>query len=387
MVTTSRADYGVYVPLLKMIQDDPDLSLHLIVGGMHLSSEFGSTVRIIEQDGFEIVARVDMLSPSDDPEGIAQSMGQGVIEFSRVYSEHRPDILIVLGDRFEMYSAALAALPHKIPVAHIHGGEITRGAIDDALRHSMTKLAHLHFVSAKEYARRVIQLGEEPWRVTVSGAPALDNLRTLQLPSADQLEQEFGLDLGHFPLLVTFHSVTLEFEQTEWQTGELMAALESSGMPVVFTAPNADTGGRIISAEIDRQVQNHPEWRLVDNLGTPNYFALMKVSAAMVGNSSSGMVEAALFGLPVVNIGTRQEGRLRNSNILDVGYRRDEILQGIRKAASPEFRHQASQVDDLYGDGHAAERIVDVLKNVPLDDHLIMKQFVDQPQVSAGVTR
>jgi UDP-N-acetylglucosamine 2-epimerase (non-hydrolysing)/GDP/UDP-N,N'-diacetylbacillosamine 2-epimerase (hydrolysing) len=386
VVTTSRADYGVYVPILKMIQGDPSLSLHLIVGGMHLSREFGSTVQLIEKDGFEIAARVDMLSQSDDPQGIAESMGKGVIEFSRAYAERRPDILIVLGDRFEMYSAALAALPHKIPVAHIHGGEVTKGAIDDALRHSMTKLAHLHFVSAEEYARRVIQLGEETWRVTVSGAPALDNLHTLHLPSAEQLEQEFGLELDCPPLLVTYHPVTLEFEQTGWQTGELMAALESSGMPVVFTAPNADTGGRMIAAEIDRHVQKHPEWRLVKNLGTPNYFGLMKVSAAMVGNSSSGIVEAAPFGLPVVNIGTRQQGRLRNSNIIDVGYHRDEILRGIRKAVSPEFRHDASQVTNLYGDGHAAERIVEVLKNVTLDDRLIVKEFVDQIQVSAGVT-
>jgi len=387
VVTTSRADYGVYFPVLKKIQEDPDLTLHLIVGGMHLSSEFGSTVQLIEEDGFEIAFRVDMLSPSDDPEGIAKSMGQGVIEFSQVYAAHRPDILIVLGDRFEMYSAALAALPHKIPVAHIHGGEITKGAIDDALRHSMTKLAHLHFVSAQQYGRRVIQLGEEPWRVTVSGAPALDNLRSLQLPSTRQLEQRFGLELERSPLLVTYHPVTLEFEHTEWQISEIMAALESSGLPVIFTAPNADTGGRIIATVIDRQVRNHPEWRLVKNLGTPNYFGLMKASAAMVGNSSSGMVEAAPLGLPVVNIGSRQGGRIRNSNIIDVGNRHDEILHGIMKAVSPEFRNEASQVNNLYGDGHAAERIVEVLKNVPLDDRLIVKEFVDQPQASAGVTQ
>ena len=214
VVTVGRSDYGIYLPLLRKIREDPHLQLHLIVAGMHLSPEFGLTVKNIEADGFETNERVEMLMSSDTPGGIAKSMGLGTIGFAESYARFRPDILLVLGDRFEMHAAALAALPFKIPVAHIHGGEITEGAIDDALRHSITKLSHLHFVSTQEYAHRVLQLGEEPWRVIISGAPSLDNLHNIKLLEREQLETHTGLRLGGNPLLVTYHPVTLEYEQT-----------------------------------------------------------------------------------------------------------------------------------------------------------------------------
>ncbi len=235
VVTVSRSDYGSYLPVLREIREDPGLKLHLIVSGMHLSPEFGLTARAIEADGFEINDCVEMLLSSDTPEGISKSMGLGLIGFAQSYACFRPDILLVLGDRFEMHAAALAALPFKIPVAHIHGGEITEGAIDDALRHSITKLSHLHFVSTEEYARRVIQMGEEPWRVIVSGAPSLDNLFNLALLERQELQARFGLFLERDPLLVTYHPVTLEYEQTEWQVNELLAALQAFDLPVVFT--------------------------------------------------------------------------------------------------------------------------------------------------------
>lgn len=376
-VTVGRSDYGIYLPVLRKIQADPDLRLSLIVAGMHLSPEFGMTVRTIEHDGFEIGERVEMLLSSDTPEAIAKSMGIGTMSYAQAYARARPDILLVLGDRFEMHAAALAALPFKIPVAHIHGGEITEGAIDDALRHSMTKLSHLHFVATREYGVRVLQMGEEPWRVVVSGAPSLDNLGSTELLDRRTLEERFSLHLQTDPLLVTYHPVTLEYEQTEWQVGELLYALRASGLPVVFTLPNADTSGRIIKTQIEEYVAGNPKAQLVGNLGTQGYFSLMACAAAMVGNSSSGIIEAALFGLPVINMGTRQRGRLRTANIIDVGYSRDEVLGAIDLAVSKEFRDGVAGMSSPFGDGHAADKIVSALKGVSLDERLLTKRFTD----------
>lgn len=382
VVTTSRADYGVYLPVLREIQQDAALSLHLIVAGMHLSSDFGHTVDLIEADGFPIGDRVEMLVSSDTPDGIAKSMGLGIMGFAQSYRHSRPDILVVLGDRFEMYAAAVAALPFKIPVAHIHGGEVTQGAFDDSLRHSMTKLSHLHFVAAREYRDRVLQMGEEDWRVTVAGAPSLDNLRTVEVPDADELERKHGFKLDPAPLLVTYHPVTLQYEQTEWQIRELLAALEESKLPAVFTAPNADTSGRTVAQAIRSFVEARQNAWLVDNLGTRDYFGLMALAVAMVGNSSSGIVEAAPFGLPVVNIGLRQQGRIRSANIIDVGHERQEISKGIHKASSDRFRAGLGEVVSPYGDGYASRRILEVLNRVELDDRLIVKRFVDLANVT-----
>ena len=377
VVTVARSDYGIYLPILKKIQADPDLQLQLIVSGMHLSPEFGMTVQAIEADGFAIGDRVEMLLSSDTPEGIAKSMGLGTIGFAQSYARCCPDILLVLGDRFEMHAAALAALPFKIPIAHIHGGELTQGAIDDALRHSITKLAHLHFVATEEYARRVIQLGEEPWRVTVSGAPSLDNLNEIQLLSVSELERQHGLNLKKPPLLVTFHPVTLEYEQTQWQISELLKALSELDLPIIFTLPSADTNGRIIIQAIEAFARNHSSAWIFENLGTVSYFSLMNVATAMVGNSSSGIIEAASFKLPVVNIGTRQEGRLRNENVIDTDYDRINISQAIDRSLSSPFRDCLTKLQNLYGVGDAANSIVNKLREIPLTDKLITKQFHD----------
>ena len=380
VVTMSRSDYGIYLPVLREIQRAPDLRLYLIVSGMHLSPEFGMTIREIERDGFEIDERIEMLMSSDTPEGIAKSMGLGVLGFAQAYSRFRPDILVVLGDRFEMHAAALAALPFKIPVAHILGGEITEGAIDDALRHSMTKLSHLHLVSTEEYARRVRQLGEDPWRITVCGAPSLDNLHSIKLIEAKEIESRYGIRLQPPPLLVTFHPVTLEYEQTEWQVGEVLAALDTMGMPVVFTRPNADTNGRIIAHMMETFAQAHSSAWMVGDLGIQAYFSLMSLAAAMVGNSSSGIVEAPSFKLPVVNVGDRQRGRIRAENVIDVECSRDAILAGLRKALSPELRASLETLTNPYGDGHAAECIVQRLRQVELGKDLLMKRFYDARQ-------
>jgi UDP-hydrolysing UDP-N-acetyl-D-glucosamine 2-epimerase len=377
VVTVARSDFGIYLPILRLLQEQPDVRMNLIVAGMHLSPEFGLTVGAIEKDGFTVAERIEMLLSSDSPEGMAKSMGLGTLGFAQAFARLKPDLLLTLGDRAEMHAAVVAALPFKIPVAHIHGGESSFGAIDDLLRHSISKLSHLHFVATHEYGRRVLQMGEEPWRITVSGAPALDNLHQMTLLSPAELEERFGLRLDRPTLLVTYHPVTLEFERTEWQIDELLAALVESGLPVVITKPNADTGGRLILHKLDRFAQGRTDCFLVDNLGTQAYFSLMTVAAAMVGNSSSGIIEAPTFKLPVVNVGTRQEGRCRAANVIDVGYSRQEILAGIRQALHPAFRQGLKHLVNPFGSGHAAEVIVERLRTVPLDDRLLRKRFHD----------
>ena len=311
VVTVGRSDYGIYLPILRKIASDTRAQLRLIVTGMHLSPEFGLTLKTIEADGLAISERVEMLLSSDSPEGIAKSIGLGVIGLAQAYARLRLGILVVMGDRFEMHAAALAALPFRIPVAHLHGGELTQGAIDDALRHSITKLSHLHLVSTEKYARRVVQIGggtmagDCEW-CAQPGQPA-------HRDATDAWSRNWrpAMDCGlPPPLLVTFHPVTLEYDQVEWQTGQLLAALEKWWHAVVFTMPNADTGGRVIQIMLEEYVRRHASASLVDNLGTPAYFGRWRWRSAMVGNSSSGIIEAPSFGLPVVNVGTRQQGRV-----------------------------------------------------------------------------
>jgi len=385
VVTVGRSDYGIYRSILRKIAAEPALRLQIIASGMHLAPEFGHTVKMIEADGFEVSDRVESLLASDSPEGVGKSMGLGVMGFSQVFARSRPDILVVLGDRFDMFPAALAALPFRIPVAHLHGGEVSFGAIDDALRHAITKLSHLHFVATEEYRRRVLQMGEEPWRVTVSGAPALDDLDSTPRLSRAELEQRFGFRLDEPPLLVTFHPSTLQHDQIEWQTAELLAAVEASGHPAVFTAPNADTGGRKVRAMVEGFVKNSPRAWFVENFGQQGYFSFMREALAMVGNSSSGIVEAASFHLPVVNIGDRQEGRDRAGNVIDVGYERQAILDGLRRVLEPKFRAEVQTIRNPYQatESTAAGQIVERLKTVALDDRLLVKRFCDWPAPAA----
>lgn len=381
LVTVGRSDYGIYRSVLRALAAELDLKLQLYVTGMHLAPEFGSTVSMIEADGYPIAERIETLISSDSPDGIGKAMGLGLLGFSQAFARLRPDVLVVLGDRFDMYPAALAALPHRIPVAHIHGGEVSFGAIDDSLRHSLTKLSHLHFVTTAAYARRVVQLGEEPWRVQVSGAPALDDLATQPRLSATELESRFGISLAQPPLLVTFHPVTLEYDRTPEQIAELLGALDDAGHPVILTAPNADTAGRIVRSAVEKYVAGRENAWLVENFGQQAYFSILPLAAAMVGNSSSGIIEAASFGLPVVNIGNRQAGRDRGPNVIDAAHTRADIAAAIRRATALDFRAAIQTVKNPYqsATGSAAAVIVERLKTVSLDDALLCKKFHDLP--------
>ena len=374
IVTTSRADYGIYLPVLKKLRNSL-FNMQLYVTGMHLSAEFGRTVEIILNDGFPIADTIEMLLSSDSPDAISKSMGLGIIGFSQSFSKNRPDLLLVLGDRFEMYSAVIAALPYKIPVAHIHGGEITQGAIDDVIRHSITKHSHLHFVSTDEYAGRVYQMGEERWRIVKSGAPGLDNIAQIHFLQKNELEDKLNLSLNYPPVLITFHPVTLEYELTEWQIDELIDSLQNIRNPIVFTLPNADTNGRIIVNKIKQFVDFSSNASFIDNLGTQVYFSLMRIASAMIGNSSSGIIEAASFKLPVVNIGTRQTGRVKGKNVIDTDYMRENIVKAIEKAIHPDFKKSLYDLINPYGTGNASEVIIQKLESISSVKTLLLKKF------------
>ena len=377
VVSVSRSDWGHLVPVLEAIHEAPDLDLRLFVAGMHLSADFGSTAGSIEALGWQIAERVAMLEPGDTPEAIAASTGRGVVGFASAYARQRPDLLVVLGDRFEMLAAAVAALPFALPVAHIHGGEASEGAMDNQIRHAITKLAHLHFASAPEHGRRIAAMGEEDWRIHVVGAPGLDRLHTVGLLPRDEVAAALALPPERPWLLVTFHPVTLEHEDTARHVDELLAALEAVEATLVMTYPNADTAGRTIVERVEDFAARTPRARLFRNLGDRLYLSLLKHADAMVGNSSSGLIEAPSFALPVVNVGSRQRGRLRGGNVVDVPPRRDDIVRGIRTALAPDLRRRLDGQPNPYGDGRAAQRIVTVLREVTLDARLIQKRERD----------
>jgi UDP-hydrolysing UDP-N-acetyl-D-glucosamine 2-epimerase len=379
VITSARSDYSYLLPVMRKIQEDPELELLPIVTGMHLLPVYGMTVRQIEEDGFEIAERVEMLLSSDSSSAIAKSMGLGMIGLSQAYERLKPDLIVLLGDRFETLAAAAAALPFAIPVGHIAGGELTEGMIDEASRHAITKLSHLHFVSTERHRQRVIQMGEAPWRVINCGAPSLDNLHCIEFLDKETLQQELGFNLDPAPLLVTFHPVSLEFEQTGDQMLEFLAALDSSGLPVIFTYPNADTSNRVVIEAIQKYQLAHSNSRVYVNLGTRRYFSLMKFAAAMVGNSSSGIIEAASFALPVVNVGNRQKGRYHDRNVLDTPCERKSILTAIHQSLDPQFKEGLSGMDNPYGDGHASELIVKTLRATETGKTLITKSFHDLP--------
>jgi UDP-hydrolysing UDP-N-acetyl-D-glucosamine 2-epimerase len=377
VVSVSRSDYGHLCPVLRETQATPDLRLLLFVAGAHLTARFGRTVEVIEADGWPIAERIDTLEAEDSPEAIAVATGRGVDGFARAYARQRPDLVVVLGDRFEMLAAATAALPFALPVAHIHGGEESEGAIDNQIRHAITKLAHVHFASAEPHARRIAQMGEEPWRIHTTGAPGLDRIRLTERLSRAAVAEALGLPLAGPWLVVTFHPVTLEYRDTDRHMDELLTALDKLEATLVVTYPGADTAGRAVIERIEEFAGRHANVRLARSLGDRLYLSLLEHADAMVGNSSSGLIEAPSFGLPAVNVGSRQAGRLRGANVIDVEPVRDEILRAIEAALAPGLRARLRAAPNPYGDGHAAPRIVRVLREVELGSRLVRKRFAD----------
>lgn len=383
IVTGTRAEYGLLYWLMREVQDDPDMDLQVVATGMHLSPEFGLTYQQIEDDGFVIDETVEMLMSSDSPVGIAKSMGLGTIGFADALARLDPDIVVLLGDRFEILGAAQAAMVARIPVAHIHGGETTEGAIDEAIRHAVTKIAHFHFVSAAPYRRRVIQLGEAPDRVFEVGAPGLDHLRRLDLLSRDQFAASIDFELADPTFLITYHPTTLSDRPPEAEAKELLRALDTfPDAHLIFTKSNADTHGRRINQLIQDYVdENLDRARLYDSLGQEHYLSALHHVDVVVGNSSSGLIEAPAIPVPTVNIGDRQKGRLRAASVLDCLPEASEIVRSIQTALSDTFRESLSDVRSPYGDGYASKRICKHLKEADLNQH--MKSFFDLPRATS----
>ncbi|MCQ8102841.1 UDP-N-acetylglucosamine 2-epimerase [Methylomonas sp. SURF-2] len=378
VVTGSRAEYGLLYCLLREIRDDTDLDLQLMVTGMHLSPEFGLTWRQIADDGFVINRKVEMLLSSDTPAGISKAMGLGLIGFADALVDLQPDVMVILGDRYEIFAAAQAAMNQRIPLAHIHGGELTEGAVDDAMRHALSKMAHLHFTATETYRKRVIQLGEQPDRVFNVGAPGLDNIHRLPLLDRQQFEQATGFKLGRRNVLVTFHPVTLENATAAEQFRQLLLALDRfDDLHIIFTHANADADGRIIAAMIEDYRLRHPE-RVASfvSLGSIRYLSALRHVDVVVGNSSSGLLEAPSFKIATVNIGDRQRGRLRAESVLDCEPVEDAIRRALTTALSAEFADILRNVSNPYGAGGASSMIKQILKQIPMAG-LLKKTFYD----------
>ena len=382
IITGTRAEYGLLRWIMQGIKDDAELRLQIIATGMHLSPEFGLTFQTIEQDGFQIDRKVEMLTSSDSPVGIAKSMGLGLIGLADALNELRPDLVVLLGDRFEIFAAVSAALVARIPVAHLHGGETTEGAFDEALRHSITKMSHLHFVAAEAYRRRVIQLGEQPDRVFLVGGLGVDNIKRLKLLSREALEASLGFKLGHKNLLVTFHPVTLETATAENQMGALLDALAAlHGTTLVFTLPNADTDGRALIKMVEKFVAEHPNARAYASLGQLRYLSCIALADGVVGNSSSGLTEVPSFKKGTINVGDRQRGRLQAASVINCDPTQKSIAKALDQLYSKEFKESLCHVVSPYGEGGASAKVVNILKNISVAG-VVKKKFYDIPNNS-----
>lgn len=379
VVTGTRAEYGLLYWLMKEIDSDSELELQIIVTGMHLSPEFGLTYKVIEQE-FNINKKIEMLLSSDTPVGISKSIGLAQISFSEAYDELKPDLVILLGDRYEIFAAATAAMVARIPIAHLHGGETTEGAFDEAIRHSITKMSHLHFTATDEYRRRVIQLGEAPERVFNVGGLGIENIKRLNLMSKEEFENSINFKLNNKNLLVTFHPVTLEESTTEQQFMQLLNALDTLiNTHIIFTKANSDTDGRIINKLIDDYVNSNPSKSVAfASLGQLRFLSALQYVDSVVGNSSSGLAEAPSFKIGTINIGDRQKGRIKASSVIDAEPDYQSILKAIEHLYSDSFKETLITTKNPYGEGSASSEIIQIIKNTSLK-HILKKSFFDLP--------
>lgn len=378
VVTGSRAEYGLLYWLMKEIDDDHDLELQIVATGMHLSPEFGLTYKVIEQDGFKINEKVEMLLSGDTPTAIAKSVGLGVIGFADAFAHLKPDVVVILGDRFEIFAAAQVAMISQIPIAHLHGGEATEGVMDESIRHSITKMSNLHFTATEIYKQRVLRLGENPQHVYNVGALGVEYIKKMITIPKSEIEEFVGIKFNKCVFVVTFHPVVTEQISVEQQIEKLLKAIETfPSATVIFTKSNADVAGRVLNQAVDAFVAKHPNrMRALTSLGQDRYLSLLQYSSVVIGNSSSGILEAPSFQIPTVNVGKRQQGRVRVDSIIDVPVTADKIKEGIETALSEEFRSICKNVHSPYGEGDTSNKIVKVLKTVELKD-ITTKHFYD----------
>lgn len=376
IMTGTRAEYGLLKSLMQEINKDNDLELYLIVSGMHLSPEFGMTYKEIEEDGFEINAKVEMLLSSDSPAGISKSIGLGVIGFADEFQRADLDMLILLGDRYEALSAAISAMVMRIPIAHLHGGELTEGAIDEGIRHSITKMSYLHFTSTEQYRSRVIQLGENPERVFYVGALGVENIKKINLMTKEELEKSIHFEIDENTVVVTYHPVTLENNTVEEQFLNLLKVLDRNPkIRMIFTKANADTNGRIVNELIDKYAaQNSERACTFMSLGQKRYLSALKYCRIVIGNSSSGIIEAPSFGKPIINIGDRQKGRICADSVINCGYTQQEIQQAMETALTEEFENKARNCRNPYEKENTAANIISVIKDYLLNDKIKLKK-------------
>lgn len=381
VVTGSRADYGLLYPLLEKISTDEKLELQLIVTGMHLSPRHGNTYQQILDDGFTIDAKIDLELQGDTPKDIAYAIASGITSFTKAFATLNPDIIIVLGDRYEILAAVQAAMISGFPVAHIHGGEASEGAMDEAIRHSITKMSQVHFTAAEPYRQRVIQLGELPNHVFNVGALAVDNIRNMPLLDKNELEWEIEFTFGQLNFLVTYHPVTLDEKSSVSGIKNLLVALDRfPAASIIFTRANADIGGNGINQLIDDYVSSNIDHSIAfDALGSLRYLSVVKCVDAVIGNSSSGLIEVPIMKTATVNIGIRQRGRLRVPSVIDTSTETDAIVAGIDQAISEPFKQRLKETSCIYGEGNTAGKICDVLANIPLEG-LLKKRFYDLPE-------
>ncbi|WP_373077084.1 UDP-N-acetylglucosamine 2-epimerase [Fusobacterium varium] len=376
IVTGTRAEYGLLKPLIKRIKEENQLQLQILVTGMHLSLEFGLTYKQIEEDGFKIDEKIEILLSSDKDSGICKSVGLGMILFSEALERLIPDLIVVLGDRFEIFSLVSCAGILKIPVCHLHGGETTEGAYDEFFRHCITKMSYLHFTSTEEYRKRVIQLGESPERVFNVGAIGLENIKNLKIISKNELEEKLDIKFTSKIFVAIFHPVTLEKNTAESQLNELLKAIEIENIDVIFIKGNADSGGRAINRKIEEfSKKNNDKYKVFSSLTVEEYFSILKYSKGLIGNSSSGIVELPYLKVGNLNIGDRQKGRIQSSSTLNCNPIKEEIIEKIKIMLTDEYKEKVQKTVSPYGDGEVSSKIVDIIKNIKNIN--LKKEFYD----------
>lgn len=376
VVTGTRAEYGLLYWTMKEIQNENELELQLVVTGNHLVKDYGYTVEQIKKDGFKIDEEIDMILNSEKKSSIVKSMGIELIQMSQCFDRLKPDVLLILGDRYEIFIAATCAMMMNIPIAHMNGGESTEGAVDEQIRHAITKMAHIHFPGAEFYKKTILQLGEEPWRVYNVGQAGIENIKKFELLEKNELENELKISFDKLIFLITYHPETLGIDNIEEQVNNLIDALKEFDAKYIFTYPNADFGNKTIIDKINNFVNNNDNAYIFHSLGQKRYLSLLKYANVMIGNSSSGIIEAPTFKIPVVNIGDRQKGRLRSNNIIDVGYSKKEIVEAINKALyNAKFKTGLDLIENIYGDGNVSKNIVNALKCINIDKKLLVKKL------------